>query len=231
MIEHNIIFSLHIHHVIIDNEFIIFDTNKCEYILLNTFRSGILLDVFSQPNLLSDQDEFIDFLFINNIIEKSPLKQSLNHYLGSIIGIDNYEWRLNRHYQCKHLTMINYCTAVLMLSKVKMLLSLFGLGYLLKSLHNKKKKSMGIFSTMSYDKALVFNAALRHVSVFLPFKTECLEHSLALFSLLIKIDRNITLNIGVQNYTFLAHAWIEMDNRIIGDNHELNKKLAIIFKL
>jgi hypothetical protein len=36
--------------------------------------------------------------------------------------------------------------------------------------------------------------------------------------------------VGVQNYPFMAHAWIEVEDEVIGDDLNLKKNLAVILK-
>jgi hypothetical protein len=40
----------------------------------------------------------------------------------------------------------------------------------------------------------------------------------------------VNLVIGVQNYPFMAHAWVESNGKIIGDDSRLRENLAIILE-
>jgi hypothetical protein len=42
---------------------------------------------------------------------------------------------------------------------------------------------------------------------------------------------DLTLVIGVQNRPFYAHAWVELDGEIIGDDPRLPEQLAVIYKI
>lgn len=62
-------------------------------------------------------------------------------------------------------------------------------------------------------------------------KTKCLEWSAALVVLGFEYGFDLTLVIGVQNRPFYAHAWVELDGEIIGDDPRLPEQLAVIYKI
>jgi len=224
------VFSKNIHHVLIDNEFILFEDNEGLYILLDEKRSRDLLDIFSNK-ISKNNSTTLNYLINNGIVTIFIHEQRLNHYRSEDLGVDNYEWRLNKNYQKQKINALQYISALFMLIKVKMCLSFFGLGFMLKSLAQRKSRNKIPSARTKINDSAAINYALRKVAPFMPFKTECLEHSLALFQLLISREQTTTFNIGVQNYSFLAHAWVEIDDVIIGDNLELKQKLAIIYRL
>jgi hypothetical protein len=62
-------------------------------------------------------------------------------------------------------------------------------------------------------------------------KTKCLEWSAALVVLGFEYGFDFTLVIGVQNRPFYAHAWVELDGEIVGDDPRLPDQLAIIHRI
>lgn len=54
-------------------------------------------------------------------------------------------------------------------------------------------------------------------SSFYPGRSECLEQSLVAYVLLRRRRVPVQLRLGVQPYPFHAHAWIELNNRAIGE--------------
>lgn len=71
---------------------------------------------------------------------------------------------------------------------------------------------------------------LNAASLVYPNKTKCLEWSIAFFYHLVQHGYRPVLKIGVQNRPFYSHAWIEIDDKIIGDIKDLNERMTVIFK-
>ncbi|ELE9247929.1 lasso peptide biosynthesis B2 protein [Enterobacter kobei] len=72
---------------------------------------------------------------------------------------------------------------------------------------------------------------LNAASLLYPNKTKCLEWSVAFFYHVIQHGYRPVLKIGVQNRPFYSHAWIEIDDKIIGDIKDLNERMSVIFKI
>lgn len=70
---------------------------------------------------------------------------------------------------------------------------------------------------------------LFQLSRFSPFRFECLEYVIALFGLAHRKYPNLTFNIGVQRFPFVAHAWLEEDGVPVGDRPDLRNLFAVIF--
>jgi transglutaminase superfamily protein len=47
------------------------------------------------------------------------------------------------------------------------------------------------------------------IAAFLPGRVRCLEQSLTLYTCLRRLHIDVSLQVGVQPYPFLAHAWVE----------------------
>jgi hypothetical protein len=56
---------------------------------------------------------------------------------------------------------------------------------------------------------------------FYPGRAECLEQSLVLLILLRRRGLPAQLRLGVQNFPFSAHAWVELDGRPVNEREEL----------
>lgn len=72
---------------------------------------------------------------------------------------------------------------------------------------------------------------LNAASLLYPNKTKCLEWSVAFFYHVVQHGYRPVLKIGVQNRPFYSHAWIEIDDKIIGDIKDLNERMSVIFKI
>lgn len=61
-----------------------------------------------------------------------------------------------------------------------------------------------------------------------PTRTKCLEWAITFVLLALKRKWKCNLEIGVQNYPFLAHAWVECNDKVVMDSPDLREDLAII---
>lgn len=61
-----------------------------------------------------------------------------------------------------------------------------------------------------------------------PTRIKCLEWAMTYVLLALKRKWKCNLEIGVQNYPFLAHAWVECDGKVLMDSQDLREGLAII---
>ncbi|WP_253378400.1 lasso peptide biosynthesis B2 protein [unidentified bacterial endosymbiont] len=71
---------------------------------------------------------------------------------------------------------------------------------------------------------------LNAATLLYPFKTKCLEWSIALTHYIIQFGYQPVLKIGVQNKPFYSHAWIELDGEVIGDISDLNERMVVIYQ-
>jgi hypothetical protein len=64
-------------------------------------------------------------------------------------------------------------------------------------------------------------AALDHAQVYYPKKQMCLQRSTALTLLLRRHGHFAQMVIGTQTYPPKAHAWVEIDDQVIGDSQKI----------
>lgn len=64
-----------------------------------------------------------------------------------------------------------------------------------------------------------------------PTKTLCLAWAASFVMLLLKRGWRCQLLIGVQTLPFYAHAWVELNGKVINDDPQLQERLAPIFCL
>jgi len=74
------------------------------------------------------------------------------------------------------------------------------------------------------DLANVLNKAC----LIYPTRTKCLEWAMTFVLLALKRKWKCNLEVGVQNYPFMAHAWVECDRKVVMDSQDLREGLAII---
>jgi hypothetical protein len=62
-------------------------------------------------------------------------------------------------------------------------------------------------------------------SLFLPFRTACLENAIVTALLLSRHDNDVQFSIGIQVNPFLAHAWVSHQGHILLDTPSLNANM------
>jgi len=73
-------------------------------------------------------------------------------------------------------------------------------------------------------------AALAHAQVYYPKKEMCLQRSAALTLLLRDQGYSAQMVVGVQPYPAKAHAWVELDDQVIGDSVRLKSNYHELFR-
>jgi hypothetical protein len=73
--------------------------------------------------------------------------------------------------------------------------------------------------------------ALQHAARQLPFRTRCLVHACALCRLCGRAGVPASLVIGVQTLPFEAHAWVETNGAVIGDDDRRRQQLSVLYEL
>ncbi|MCX5544047.1 lasso peptide biosynthesis B2 protein [Paraburkholderia sp. CNPSo 3076] len=75
-------------------------------------------------------------------------------------------------------------------------------------------------------------AASLNLTCFLyPVKTKCLEWACTLIIAGYRYGLDMKLVIGIQNRPFFAHAWAELDGRVVGDDPARRRQLAVIHEM
>ncbi len=63
--------------------------------------------------------------------------------------------------------------------------------------------------------------ALNNAAVFYPRRAECLQRSAVLTCLLRRYGLPAEMVIGTQKLPFRAHAWVELDGRVVNDKQDM----------
>ncbi|MGY2491956.1 lasso peptide biosynthesis B2 protein [Cupriavidus sp. CP313] len=98
----------------------------------------------------------------------------------------------------------------------------------LKHLIEQKRERRRLTSGRDIDDLV---RSLNAACMLYPRKTKCLEWAGALLLLGFRYGFDLRLVMGVQNRPFYAHAWVEHEGRIIGDEPSLRNQLAVILEV
>ena len=98
---------------------------------------------------------------------------------------------------------------------------------MIQMIKNSRKKEESY--TIPSKEDLAELAAIVNKACFVyPARTKCLEWAITFVLLSLKRKWKCNLEIGVQNYPFFAHAWVECDGKVVMDSQDLRKGLGII---
>lgn len=230
----------HIRFCVYQNEVIILDLNSDRYIFLQNQDSDLFLYLLSQPFIKTDIGNYKN-ISDNPLFDDTRVTQAISDLRKSHIvsekdfskkynkvifhadqGMPNIDWNLTNNLASK--TKIKYMiNSYIILLNIFITIKIKGFYHLINKIcHNEIIKSE--------EKEDIKNLAIalnKACSLF-PVRVKCLEWSLALYFLARKYNLTCNFVIGVQNYPFKAHAWIEYKNSIVADSPELGKSLAII---
>lgn len=98
---------------------------------------------------------------------------------------------------------------------------------IIKFLQNEKSKRQQ-YVIPSSEELAELSAHLNHASLFYFKKTKCLEWSAAFVALALTKGWKCNVVVGVANFPFLSHAWVECENSVIADTETLSENLAKI---
>lgn len=118
----------------------------------------------------------------------------------------------------------------------------FAVAFLAVTLVRVSLRALGLRSTVKLVRRLAKSAgdsrssdvgvitektdAVSLAAVFFPGRAECLERSLASFLLLRRAGVPVDLRIGVQAYPFVAHAWLELLGKPVGEHPDIVANLV-----
>jgi len=117
--------------------------------------------------------------------------------------------------------------AFLMLLKINLYIKIQGF-YSVIQLIKKTQKSKVNYIIPPKEELNHLARIMNKVCLLYPTRTKCLEWAVTFVLLALKRGWKCNLEIGVQNYPFIAHAWVECDGKVIMDSQDLREGLGII---
>jgi hypothetical protein len=234
-------FNDHIYATQFRDELILLDTQKDKYTicfkqisdLLNIFLEQDKVyskgkDALSSDYKLSCQDQaYLQKLLDNQIIQSksSPYPFHIDRKLISE-GVSNVDWRLPLENKKVSLN-IHVLKAFLILVKVNFYIKFRGLHSTIQ-LIKKSLKSQSIYIVPQPEELRTLANVVNKACLIYPTRTKCLEWAMTFVLLALRKGWKCNLEIGVQNYPFFAHAWVECDGKVVMDSQDLREGLAII---
>jgi len=210
-------------------DLILLDTKSDKYTICFKEFSSLLARILEErSSSLSPQDQFsTQKLMEEGILQKKeiPFPYFIDKKIDSQ-GVPNVDWRLPLE---NKKVSLNFpaLKAFFILVKVNYYIKWKGFYetiQLIKKVHSKQSSYKIPPESELKNLANVVNKAC----LIYPFRTKCLEWAMTYVLLALKRGWKCNLEVGVQNYPFFAHAWVECDGKIVMDDQNLRKELAII---
>ncbi len=226
MTHYNLCDHIYISHY--REDLILLDTKSDAYTICSPEFSDLLLGLIEGTTVAQDID--IQNLLDDQIIEKKEtvypfyIDQKINTH-----GVSDIDWKLPL--ETKETKKVNLNTSVLKafltLIQVNFHIKMRGFYAAIQSI-KKTQKSHLIYTIPSDEELRDLANILNKACLIYPVRIKCLEWAMTFVLLALRRRWKCNLEIGVQNYPFLAHAWVECNGNVVMDSQDLRSGLAII---
>lgn len=221
------------------DELILLDTKKDKYTICFKQFSDLLSDIlkknYSEDNSISSTDSELssqELVHIQNFLDNELIEAKQFPYPFYIDkkpvseGVENVDWCLPLE---NNKIRINFQVLKAFVSLIKVNYSIKFKGLyqtILLIKETLKAEHKYIIPQEAELKNLV--DILNKACLLYPTRTKCLEWAMTFVLLALQRRWKCNLEIGVQNYPFFAHAWVECDEKVVSDDQSLREGLAII---
>jgi hypothetical protein len=209
------------------DQVILLDTKKDKYTIYSQSFANILLKVVHNNELTESDRDNLQTLINAKIIQCQNTAYSFytDCKVGSV-GVSNIDWRLPLNEQEVSLGP-PVVIALLRLIQVNSYIKLFGFHKAIQLIKRARKKNVEYI--IPRDAELKQLTSIVNKACFIyPIRTKCLEWAMTYVLLALQKGWKCNLEIGVQNYPFMAHAWVECNGMVVMDSQNLRKGLGII---
>ena len=219
------------------DELILLDTKQDKYTICSKQFSGLLMNLLEskqstvKENSFSSYDsqalEYIQQLIDDRIIEgkTTPYPFHIDRKSDSD-GVSNVDWRLPLENKKVSLNL-QVLGALMTLIKVNLYIKFRGF-YPTIQLIKKSRKSQTSYIIPKDEELRDLANVVNKACLIYPTRTKCLEWAMTFVLMALKRKWKCNLEIGVQNYPFFAHAWVECCGKPVMDSQDLREGMAII---
>ncbi|WP_147243851.1 lasso peptide biosynthesis B2 protein [Marinomonas rhizomae] len=205
-------FSKDVWHVVANDELIILDAMTDNFILFNKQDTSSILGALVDQSICKSTMELLDIGILEHSLNPQIINRSYTH------GLDDFTWSESMRFKTLHCQCDIDVRAILLaigaLMKAYLKIKVGKLSSILEKndLPIKKPINLPEHIIKKEINSLVFASRL------VPFKVACFEFSVALQDRLLSGHGTYTsLIIGVQKYSFMAHAWLELNGKPLGE--------------
>ena len=223
------------------DELILLDLRRDQYLILSRELSDLLMNLLEEKQSGSDDGQKLDSsthfstanldniqkLIADKIIEEknTPFPFHIDQKITSD-GVSNVDWRLPLENKKVRLNM-RVLKAISTLLQVNFYIKVRGFYSTIQLIKKSRKNQSNYIIPTMEDLRNLANIVNKACLIY-PTRTKCLEWAMTFVLLALKRKWKCNLEIGVQNYPFMAHAWVECDGKVVMDEQDLRKGLAII---
>ena len=209
------------------DQVILLDTKKDKYTIYSQGFADILLKVVHNKELTESDTDTLPTLINAKIIQcqKTPYSFYADCKVDSV-GVSNVDWRLPLNEQEVPLGP-PVIIALLRLIQINSYIKFFGFHKAIQLIKRARKKNVDYI--IPRDEELKhLTSVVNKACLIYPSRTKCLEWAITYVLLALKKGWKCNLEIGVQNYPFMAHAWVECNGKVVMDSQDLREGLGII---
>ncbi len=225
------------------DELILLDTKKDKYMICFKQFSDVLISILKKDNA-SPNDQTVstsvfefqhssqELTYIQKLLDDGVLKKKKLPYPFYIDqkpnsdGVSNVDWRLPLENKNVGINF-DVVKAFLTLIKVNFYIKMRGLYLTIQLIKKTREKHSRYIIPQDEDLKDLANVVNKACLMY-PNRTKCLEWAMTFVLLALKRKWKCNLEIGVQNYPFMAHAWVECDGKVVMDSQDLRDGLGII---
>jgi len=219
--------SSHIYITQFRDQVILLDTKKNKYTICSANFGNILLKIVINQEPQESEQDHLNVLLQSKIIQRK--KTPYFFYTDckpESDGVSNIDWRLplNEEKIPLNLTITN---ALRCLIKVNFYIKFLGFYQAIRLIQKARKKHVHYIIPSDEDlRRLAY--IVNKTCLIYPCRTKCLEWAMTYVLLALQKSWKCNLEVGVQNYPFMAHAWVECNEKVVMDSPEIRERLGII---
>lgn len=209
------------------DQVILLDTKKDKYTIYSQSFANILLKIVHNKALTESEEDNLQALINAKIIQcqNTPYSFYTDCKFGAI-GVSNIDWRLPLNEQEVSLGP-PVVIALLRLIQVNSYIKLLGFNKAIQLIKRTRKKNVEYIIPKDAELKQLASIVNKACLIY-PSRTKCLEWAMTYVLLALKRKWKCNLEIGVQNYPFMAHAWVECNGKVVMDSQNLREGMGII---
>lgn len=209
------------------DQVILLDTKKNNYTIHSRNLANILLKVVHNKEFTESDRDTLQTLINAKIIQcqNTPYSLYTNCKIG-FVGVSNIDWRLPLNEQEVSFGPL-VVIALLRLIQVNFYIKILGFHKAIQLIKKARKKN-GDYIIPRDEELKQLTSVVNKACLIYPSRTKCLEWSMTYVLLALQKGWKCNLEIGVQNYPFMAHAWVECNGKVVMDSQDLREGLGII---
>ncbi|HQS84415.1 MAG: hypothetical protein B7Y25_07905 [Alphaproteobacteria bacterium 16-39-46] len=181
---------------------------------------------FAVPPTLQDMST-LQTLIGDNIIEEKD--NSYPFYIDRKVdsdGVSNVDWVLPLENKKVRMNF-SVVKALMTLIKVNFYIKVCGFYRTIRMIKKSRNSELTYIIPSTEELRDLANIVNKACLIY-PTRTKCLEWAMTFVLLALRQRWKCNLEIGVQNYPFFAHAWVECDGKVVMDSQDLREGLGIV---